>query len=156
MGAGDGCLCVSGCLIWQTRCAFVWVAALAVLVILGAVLLTQMIPTIGEVQLEMSLTPTPLPQMPDSVWAEVVNPAEPTPEPPLSSGSRGEKVEELQKRLQALGYYDGEIDGQFGPGTKGAVVDFQKNNGLDTDGLAGTETLNLLYSQDAKPASQQE
>ena len=131
-------------------------AALAVLVILGAVLLTQLIPTIGEVQLELSLTPTPLPQMPDSVWAEVVNPAEPTPEPPLSSGSRGEKVEELQKRLQALGYYDGEIDGQFGPGTKAAVVDFQKNNGLDTDGLAGAETLNLLYSQDAKPATRQE
>ena len=128
------------------------VAALAVLVILGAILLTQMIPTIGEVQLELSLTP---PQMPDSVWAEVVNPAEPTPEPPLSSGSRGEKVEELQKRLQALGYYDGEIDGQFGPGTKAAVVDFQKNNGLDTDGLAGTETLNLLYSQEAKPSPQQ-
>ena len=62
------------------------VAALAVLVILGAILLTQMIPTIGEVQLELSLTPTPLPHMPDSVWAEVVNPAEPTPEPPLSSG----------------------------------------------------------------------
>ena len=131
------------------------VAALAVLVILGAILLTQMIPTIGEVQLELSLTPTPLPQMPDSVWAEVVNPAEPTPEPPLSSGSRGENVEELQKRLQALGYYDGEIDGQFGPGTKAAVVDFQKNNGLDTDGLAGTETLNLLYSQEAKPSPQQ-
>lgn len=131
------------------------VAALAVLVILGAILLTQMIPTIGEVQLELNLTPTPLPQMPDSVWAEVVNPAEPTPEPPLSSGSRGEKVEELQKRLQALGYYDGEIDGQFGPGTKAAVVDFQKNNGLDTDGLAGTETLNLLYSQEAKPSPQQ-
>ena len=131
------------------------VAALAVLVILGAILLTQMIPTIGEVHLELSLTPTPLPQMPDSVWAEVVNPAEPTPEPPLSSGSRGEKVEELQKRLQALGYYDGEIDGQFGPGTKAAVVDFQKNNGLDTDGLAGTETLNLLYSQEAKPSPQQ-
>ena len=131
------------------------VAALAVLVILGAILLTQMIPTIGEVQLELSLTPTPLPQMPDSVWAEVVNPAEPTPEPPLSNGSRGEKVEELQKRLQALGYYDGEIDGQFGSGTKAAVVDFQKNNGLDTDGLAGTETLNLLYSQEAKPSPQQ-
>ena len=131
------------------------VAALAVLVILGAILLTQMIPTIGEVQLELSLTPTPLPHMPDSVWAEVVNPAEPTPEPPLSSGSRGEKVEELQKRLQALGYYDGEIDGQFGPGTKAAVVDFQKNNGLDTDGLAGTETQNLLYSQEAKPSPQQ-
>ena len=131
------------------------IAALAVLVILGAVLLTQMIPTIGEVRREMSLTPTPLPQMPESVWAEVVNPAEPTQEPPLSSGSRGDKVEKLQRRMQELGYYDGEVDGQFGPGTKGAVVDFQKNNGLDTDGLAGTATLNLLYSQEAKPAPQE-
>ena len=127
------------------------VAALAVLVILGAVLLMQMIPTIGEVQLEMSLTPTPLPQMPDSVWAEVVNPAEPTPEPPLSSGSRGEKVEELQKRLQALGYYDGEIDGQFGAMTKAAVIEFQKANGLDADGKVGRETKNVLYSVNAKP-----
>jgi peptidoglycan hydrolase-like protein with peptidoglycan-binding domain len=76
-------------------------------------------------------------------------------DPGHADGSRGEKVEELQKRLQALGYYDGEIDGQFGPGTKAAVVDFQKNNGLDTDGLAGTETLNLLYSQEAKPSPQQ-
>ena len=78
------------------------VAALAVLVILGAVLLTQMIPTIREVQREMSLTPTPLPQMPDTVWAEVINAGEPTPEPALSNGSQGEKVAELQKRLQAL------------------------------------------------------
>lgn len=132
------------------------VAALAVLVILGAILLTQMIPTIGEVRREMSLTPTPLPQMPDSVWAEVVIPSGPTPEPPLSNGSHGEKVEELQKRLQELGYYDGEIDGQFGPGTRSAVVGFQKNNGLDADGLAGTETLSLLYSQDVKPAPRQE
>lgn len=128
------------------------VTALAVLVVLGIILFTQMIPTIREVQHEMSLTPTPLPQMPDTVWAEVVNPSEPTPEPPLSSGAHGEKVEELQKRLQALGYYDGEIDGQFGPGTRTAVIDFQTNNGLDADGLAGTETLNVLYSQNAKAA----
>ncbi len=59
-------------------------------------------------------------------------------------------MEELQKRLQALGYYTGEIDGQFGPGTREAVVAFQKNNGLDADGLAGTETLKVLYSQEAK------
>ena len=126
------------------------VTALAVMIILGAVLVTQMIPTIREVQREMSLTPTPLPQMPDTVWAEVINAGEPTPEPALSNGSQGEKVEELQKRLQALGYYTGEIDGQFGPGTREAVVAFQKNNGLDADGLAGTETLKVLYSQEAK------
>ena len=131
------------------------VAILTILAVGGVILLTQLIPTIGEVRREMSLTPTPLPQIPDSVWAGVINPSEPTPEPPLSNGSHGEKVEKLQQRLQELGYYDGEIDGQFGPGTKAAVVDFQKNNGLDTDGLAGSETLTLLYSQDAKPAEQQ-
>ena len=118
------------------------------------VLATYMIPTIGEVRREMSLTPTPLPPVPDTVRDKDLS-AEITPEPALHNGSQGEKVEKLQQRLQALGYYEGEIDGQFGPGTKAAVVDFQKNNGLDTDGLAGSETLTLLYSQDAKPAQQQ-
>ena len=123
----------------------------AVLLVLAVILLTQMIPTVREVQRVMSLTPTPLPQMPDTVWAAAIDRSEPTPEPPLSSGARGEKVEELQKRLQALGYYTGEIDGQFGPGTRDAVIAFQRNNGLDADGLAGTETLSILFSQDAKP-----
>ena len=68
------------------------IAGVIVLVILAVALgflLSRLFPTIGEVQREMSLTPTPLPQMPDTVWAEVVNPSEPTPEPPLASGSRG-------------------------------------------------------------------
>ena len=43
----------------------------------------------------------------------------------------------MQERLQELGYYQGEVDGQFGPGTKEAVIAFQKMNGLDADGLAG-------------------
>jgi peptidoglycan hydrolase-like protein with peptidoglycan-binding domain len=60
-------------------------------------------------------------------------------------------VEDLQKQLKALGYYQGEIDGQFGPGTRDAVIAFQRNNGLDADGIAGTETLSVLYSQDAGP-----
>ena len=125
-------------------------AGLAVLVVLGVVLLTQMIPTIGEVRREMSLTPTPLPPVPDTVREAPVDPAKATPEPPLSTGSRGEKVWKLQTRLQELGYYEGEIDGQYGPGTQGAVVDFQKMNGLDTDGLAGEETQRVLYSDQAR------
>ena len=40
------------------------IIGLAVLVILAVVLATQMIPTIREVQREMSLTPTPLPPVP--------------------------------------------------------------------------------------------
>ena len=102
-------------------------SALAVLVILGAILLTQMIPTIREVQREMSLTPTPLPEMPDTVRARAVSEAV-TAKPPLHNGSRGEEVRSLQSRLKDLGYYMGEVDGQFGEGTREAVVAFQRNN----------------------------
>ena len=76
--------------------------------------------------------------------------AEETPEPALHTGSKGEKVWKLQERLKELGYYQGEIDGQFGPGTRDAVIAFQKNNGLDADGLAGEETQKVLYGEDAK------
>ena len=116
------------------------------------VLATYLIPTIGEVRREMSLTPTPLPPVPDTVRsqgaAEMV-----TPEPALHNGSQGEKVWQLQERLKELGYYTGEVDGQFGPGTKEAVIAFQKKNGLDADGLAGEETQKVLYSENAVPNS---
>ena len=116
------------------------------------VLATYMIPTIGEVQREMSLTPTPLPPVPDTVRAKDA-PSMVTPEPALHNGSQGEKVWQLQERLKELGYYTGEVDGQFGPGTREAVVAFQKKNGLDADGLAGEETQKVLYSENAVPNS---
>lgn len=129
------------------------IAGVAALVIMAAaftVLMTRMVPTIREVRREMSLTPTPLPPTPDTVRAAVIIPDGPTPEPPLSTGSYGDKVTKLQTRLQELGYYAGEIDGQFGPGTREAVIAFQKLNGLDADGLAGEETQRVLYSDEAK------
>ena len=128
------------------------IIGLAVLLVLTVILATQMFPTIREVQREMSLTPTPLPPVPDSVRARIV-PGDPTPEPPLHNGSQGEKVWKLQEKLKALGYYDAEVDGQFGPGTREAVVAFQEKNGLDADGLAGEETQRVLYSDEAVPNS---
>ena len=116
------------------------------------VLATFMIPTIREVQREMSLTPTPLPPVPDTVRAVTEFPAV-TAEPALHNGSQGEKVWKLQERLQALGYYEGTVDGQFGPGTREAVIAFQKKNGLDADGFAGEETQKVLYSEEAVPNS---
>ena len=130
------------------------IAGVIVLVILAAALgflLSRLFPTIGEVQREMSLTPTPLPEVPDNVMEVTPDPAAPTPEPVLRTGSRGEDVKTLQSRLHDLGYYTGEIDGQFGAGTKAAVIDLQKANGLDPDGMAGSETKALLYSVEAKP-----
>ena len=122
---------------------------IAVLLVLCTVLAIYMFPTIREVRREMSLTPTPLPPVPDTVRGKDIA-AEVTPEPALHTGSQGEKVWKLQERLQALGFYQGEVDGQFGPGTRDAVIDFQKKNGLDADGLAGEETQRVLFSEEAK------
>lgn len=131
------------------------IAGIAGLVLLLAgciVLATYMVPTIREVQREMSLTPTPLPPVPDTVRDK--SPVEQvTPEPALHNGSQGEKVWKLQERLQELGYYTDAVDGQFGQGTKDAVIAFQKKNGLDADGYAGEETQRILYSDQAIPNS---
>ena len=117
------------------------------------VLATYMIPTIKEVQREMSLTPTPLPPVPDTVREKAATDMV-TPEPALHNGSQGEKVWKLQERLQVLGYYTDAVDGQFGQGTRDAVIAFQKKNGLEADGYAGEETQKVLYSEDAVPNSQ--
>ena len=117
------------------------------------VLATYMIPTIKEVQREMSLTPTPLPPVPDTVREKAATDMV-TPEPALHNGSQGEKVWKLQERLQVLGYYTDAVDGQFGQGTRDAVIAFQKKNGLEAEGYAGEETQKVLYSEDAVPNSQ--
>ena len=117
------------------------------------VLATYMIPTIKEVQREMSLTPTPLPPVPDTVREKAATDMV-TPEPALHNGTQGEKVWKLQERLQVLGYYTDAVDGQFGQGTRDAVIAFQKKNGLEADGYAGEETQKVLYSEDAVPNSQ--
>ncbi len=56
-------------------------------------------------------------------------------------GSRSDEVKQIQTKLKRWGYYDGEIDGIFGSGTKKAVIKFQKKNGLTADGIAGPKTL---------------
>ncbi len=117
------------------------------------VLATYMIPTIKEVQREMSLTPTPLPPVPDTVREKAAMDMV-TPEPALHNGSQGEKVWKLQERLQVLGYYTDAVHGQFGQGTRDAVIAFQKKNGLEADGYAGEKTQKVLYSEDAVPNSQ--
>ena len=127
------------------------VAILVILAIGLGMLLSRLFPTISEVRREMSLTPTPLPDIPANVMEVTPDPSAPTPEPILRTGSRGQEVKDLQGRLQALGYYAGEIDGQFGAMTKEAVISFQKANGLDADGMVGSETKSLLFSVNAKP-----
>lgn len=56
-------------------------------------------------------------------------------------GSVGNEVSEIQSRLKEWGYYEGKVDGIFGKETRNAVIKFQKNNGLDADGIVGAKTL---------------
>jgi len=62
----------------------------------------------------------------------------------LRRGSSGETVRMLQENLAALGYYSGELTGNYGALTQEAVRRFQKRNDLDSDGVAGRNTLSRL------------
>lgn len=59
---------------------------------------------------------------------------------PLQWGSRGEYVKTLQQDLTGLGFSTYGADGIFGRNTYAAVVDFQKSQGLNADGIVGAQT----------------
>ena len=124
--------------------------ALAVLAVAVIVFAVREIRLYGDVQVEQSRTPTPVPGY-GNVMQVTIDPSLPTPVPVLRSGAQGEAVWQLQERLQALGYLTGSVDGQFGPATKEAVQLFQRQHGLTADGIVGEDTRELLYSDSAQP-----
>jgi N-acetylmuramoyl-L-alanine amidase len=63
---------------------------------------------------------------------------------------RGDDVADLQLRLGTLGFDAGRVDGIFGPQTELALIDFQRNAGLPTDGIAGQATVRELRRLGAK------
>lgn len=66
-----------------------------------------------------------------------------SPEKPiLRFGSKGPSVKELQEKLIALGYSCGSdgADGKFGWNTYKAVLRFQRERGLEIDGVVGPKT----------------
>lgn len=86
--------------------------------------------------------------------------AEPTPRPTavptvevsvnpdyhtIQTGDKGDEVLRLQQALAEYGYYEGELDGRFGQQTRRAVERFQYSHGLTADGIAGRNTLSVLY-----------
>lgn len=60
--------------------------------------------------------------------------------PTLKTGMRGNNVVVLQNKLNELGYDCGKSDGIFGNKTKISVEDFQRRNGLKSDGIVGAIT----------------
>lgn len=87
---------------------------------------------------------------PDSSASPSPEPS-PTPDPTLKKGDENDRVQQLQERLMDLGYMDiDESTKLFGPATKQAVEYFQRQHGLPQDGIAGPDTLNLIFSDQAK------
>src|SRR5262249_19023655 len=78
--------------------------------------------------------------------------ASPSGAPPiLHRGDQNEEVGELQKQLRALGF-DVVIDGDFGPATEVAVMQFQKAHELKPDGIVGPSTAGALAQATAGAA----
>ena len=76
----------------------------------------------------------------------------------LKAGSRGSNVQDVQKKLIALGYSCGAsgADGVYGEGTKDAVIKFQKSVKVVADGIVGSITmaeLNKAYENRNKGQS---
>ena len=89
--------------------------------------------------LESQLSPTVLAQF-SQRWR-----TQPTTElPTLKQGDSGDVVRQLQQRLQTRGFYPGAINGTFDVATRNAVISFQRNQGLQQDGIVGANTWRLL------------
>lgn len=72
--------------------------------------------------------------------------------PTIRRGDKGSYVKLAQTNLAERGYSLGSagIDGDFGPATEKAVKQFQKDWGLDQDGIVGKKTWDLLLSAPVK------
>ncbi len=80
------------------------------------------------------------------------SPGAPAPGPagaPLRKGDMGADVRKLQTLLEQHGIRTGGIDGNFGPMTQRAVMEFQRGKGLNANGVVGRETWAAL----ARPPS---
>ena len=66
----------------------------------------------------------------------------------FQEGDAGQDVAQIQSQLNALGYAAGPADGDFGSNTTAAVKAFQKDRGLDADGVVGASTFRALMGRD--------
>lgn len=62
----------------------------------------------------------------------------------LQKNSKSDEVLKLQKALKSLGFYTGNLTGNFGSVTADAVTAYQRSKGLTADGIAGSRTLTAI------------
>ncbi len=63
----------------------------------------------------------------------------------LKKGDSGQAVRNLVEELKNQGYYTGAVTDQFTTAVETAVKSFQKANGLNVDGVAGSSTQHKLF-----------
>jgi len=80
----------------------------------------------------------------DTNYNSVANTINVINKPTLKMGSKGDWVKVAQARLFVNGHHI-EVDGDFGPNTKNAVIAFQATYGLEKDGIIGPKTWAKLY-----------
>jgi hypothetical protein len=62
----------------------------------------------------------------------------------LKQGMSSAEVYLIQQRLKEYDYYHDTVDGIFDAGTRAAVIEFQMSAGLDSDGIVGAKTLQVI------------
>jgi peptidoglycan hydrolase-like protein with peptidoglycan-binding domain len=63
---------------------------------------------------------------------------------PPPSTLRPSSVQAIQSRLRGLGFYNGAVDGVWGPATEDAVMRYQQANGLQPNGVPNPATVGAM------------
>ena len=126
-------------------------ALLAALIVVIALLAPKTWQDYQTLETERNATPTPTSDVSSALMVTIDPNNTPTPTIMLLKvGTKGDEVKRLQERLKQLGYYTGEVDGQYGQGTADAVKLFQNQHNLLSDGIAGENTRSILYGENAE------
>lgn len=126
-------------------------ALLAALIVVIALLAPKTWQDYQTLETERNATPTPTSDVSSALMVTIDPNNTPTPTVMLLKvGTKGDEVKRLQERLKQLGYYTGEVDGQYGQGTADAVKLFQNQHNLLSDGIAGENTRSILYGENAE------
>lgn len=68
----------------------------------------------------------------------------------LKMGMKNSQIRRLQEQLASLGYYQGEVTGEFDKTTRGAVLGFQQDFALLPDGVVGRNTKAFIFQLTGK------
>ena len=104
-----------------------------------------------DVTTSSTTTSSTIPATTTTAAAVTAPPASPPPPPGLGPGSRGAEVASLERRLEALRYDPGPVDGVFDHNTAYAVTALQKVHGMPRTGRATDDVVARLNGIDAPP-----